>query len=79
MPASERLSAESSVTSSPAKEMRAGAHAIDRVAHDDVPERGLAGTVGAHEDVALALADGQVDLVQDGLVLGACREGAHVE
>ena len=57
----------------------AAGHGVGGVAHDDVAERGLARAVGTHEDVALARTHGQVDAVQDGLVLGARREGAHVE
>ena len=74
MPASERLSGPSSVTSAPSKVMEPLGDLVGGVAHDDVAERGLAGAVGAHEHVGLARADGQADAVEDGLVLGSGRE-----
>ena len=42
---------------------------VGRVAHQRVGERRLAGAVGAHDRVDLALADGQVDALED-LVVG---------
>ena len=41
------------------------------MAHDRVRERRLAGAVGPHQGVDLALADGQVEAAQDLLVAGA--------
>jgi len=40
------------------------------VAHDDVGQRGLAGTVGTHQGVHFALAYRQVDAAEDDRALG---------
>ena len=42
---------------------------VDGVAHDDVAEGGLAGAVGAHENMGLAGGDGEVDVVEDLLLV----------
>jgi len=49
------------------------------VTHDCVGERRLAGAVGAHQRVDLALADGQVDALEDLLVVGLDMEVADLE
>ena len=50
---------------------------VGRVAHQRVGEGRLARAVGAHDRVDLALADGQVDPLED-LVLG-CGDGRDAE
>jgi hypothetical protein len=55
----------------------AGLDHVGRVAHQGVGQRRLAGAVGAHDGVDLALADGQVDPLED-LVIGLRGRG-HVQ
>ena len=43
---------------------------VARMAHHDVRQRRLAGAVGTHQGVDLALAHGEVDAAQDGRALG---------
>ena len=50
---------------------RALGHLERRVAHDRVGERRLAGAVGPHQRVDLALLDVEVEALEDLLVLGA--------
>ena len=40
---------------------------------------GFTGTVGAHEDVGLACADGEVDALEDGLFVHGGGEAGDVE
>ena len=54
-------------------------HGVDRVTHDEVAERGLAGAVRAHEDVRLAGGDIEVDAVQDFLLIRGGGEVLHAE
>ena len=55
----------------------AGPDHVRGVAHQRVGQGGLARAVGAHDGVDLALADGQVDPLED-LVIGV-RHGGHVQ
>ena len=66
-----RSSVSASVMSSPLKHDLALGHLQAGVAHDRVGERRLAGAVGSHQGVDLALADGQIQAAQDLLFTGA--------
>ena len=54
-------------------------HLHPGVAHDRVGQRRLAGAVGAHQGVDLALGDGQVDALEDLLLGGADVQVANFE
>ena len=69
-PSRARLSGDSLRMSRPFQMDLAARDHVRRVAHQRVGERRLARAVGAHDRVDLALADGQVDALQD-LVVGA--------
>ena len=77
-PARARSSGSASVMSSPLKVMALG-HLEPGVAHDRVGQRRLAGAVGAHQGVDLALGDGQVDALEDLLLAGADVQVANFE
>ena len=49
---------------------------VGGLAHDDVAQRGLARTVGAHEDVDAAFLDIEVDRMEYLLAIDAGREAA---
>ena len=73
-PARERSSGSASVMSSPPKSIEPSVTSSDGVAHDRVGERRLAGAVRPHQRVDLALADLEVEALEDLLVLGVtCR------
>ena len=78
-PARERSSGSASVMSSPLKADRALGHLERRVAHDRVGEGRLAGAVGPHQRVDLALLDVEVEAAEDLLVLDAHVQVADLQ
>ena len=78
-PAWERSSGSASVMSSPLKMIVPSVTSQRRVAHDHVGERRLAGAVGPHQGVDLALLDVEVEPVEDLLVLDAHVQVAYLQ
>ena len=78
-PARERSSGSASVMSSPLKVIVPSVDLERGVAHDRVGERRLAGAVGAHQGVDLALLDVEVEAAEDLLVLDAHVQVADLQ
>ena len=57
----------------------AAGYRIFRVAHDHVAKGGFAGAVRAHQHVGLTCAHGQVNVVQDDLLVNSGGKARHVE
>ena len=52
---------------------------VDGVAHDQMAEGGLAGAVGAHQDMGLSGGDIEVHVMEDGLLIHGGGEALDVE